>query len=192
MTTRPPSIARWSWRKEAWRSTTVSRSPTCSSAGSTCGARSTIRRLRQQSVAWRSTRMMPRVMSAWVIRWTMAGRPAEGLPLIEKAMRLDPHYPPMYLFWLGHAFHSLERYDEAAAAYRRVISRSPDFYYAHLYLAAVYAQQGRMEEAKAEAAEALRIDTGRWAQRRARHLPLKDPAALARLLDGMRKAGLLE
>jgi tetratricopeptide (TPR) repeat protein len=116
----------------------------------------------------------------------------EGLPLIEKAMRLDPHYPPMYLFWLGHAFHSLERYDEAAAAYRRVISRSPDFYYAHLHLAAVYAQHGRMEEAKAEAAEALRIDTGRWPQRRAQHLPLKDPAALARLLDGMRKAGLLE
>jgi adenylate cyclase len=122
----------------------------------------------------------------------LAGRPVEGLPLIEKAMRLDPHYPPMYLFWLGHAFHSLERYDEAAAAYRRVISRSPDFYYAHLHLAAVYAQHGRMEEAKAEAAEALRIDTGRWPQRRAQHLPLKDPAALARLLDGMRKAGLLE
>ena len=87
----------------------------------------------------------------------LAGRPAEGLPLIEKAMRLDPHYPPMYLFWLGHAFHSLERYDGAAGAYRRVISRSPDFFYAHLYLAAVYAQQGRMEEAKAEAVEALRM-----------------------------------
>ena len=47
-----------------------------------------------------------------------AGRPAEGIPLIEKAMRLDPHYPFSYVFWLGHAFHSLQRYDEAIAAYR--------------------------------------------------------------------------
>jgi adenylate cyclase len=121
-----------------------------------------------------------------------AGRPAEGIPLIEKAMRLDPHYPPMYIFWLGHALHSLERYDEAAAAYRRVISRSPDFYYARLYLAVVYAQQGRIAEARAEAAEARRMDPGRWPQRFARHLPLKDPTVLARLLQGMRKAGLLE
>jgi TolB-like protein/Tfp pilus assembly protein PilF len=121
-----------------------------------------------------------------------AGRPVEGLPLIETGMRLDPHYPTMYLFWMGHALHSLERYDEAAAAYRRVISRSPDFYYARLYLAAVYAQQGRIAEARAEAAEALRMNTGRWPQRFARHLPLKDPAVLARLVDGMRKAGLLE
>ena len=121
-----------------------------------------------------------------------AGRPAEGLPFIEKAMRLDPHYPFLYLFWLGHAFHSLERYDEAIAAYRRTISRSPDFFYAHLHLAAAYAQLGRMEEAKAEAAEALRMDPGCSVQRVAQRLPLKDPAALARLVDGMRKAGLPE
>jgi adenylate cyclase len=121
-----------------------------------------------------------------------AGRPADGLPFIETAMRLDPHYPYLYLFWLGHAFHSLERYDKAMVSYRRVISRNPDFFYARFYLAAVYAQLGRMEEAKTEAAEALQMDAGRWAQRFAQHLPLKDPAALARLLDGMRKAGVLE
>jgi adenylate cyclase len=73
-----------------------------------------------------------------------------------------------------------------------VISRSPDFYYARLYLAVVYAQQGRIAEARAEAAEARRMDPGRWPQRFARHLPLKDPTVLARLLQGMRKAGLLE
>ena len=121
-----------------------------------------------------------------------AGRPAEGLPFIETAMRLDPHYPFLYLFWLGHAFHSLERYDEAIAAYRRTISRNPDFFYAHLHLAAAYAQLGRMEEAKAEAAEALRIDPSFSVQRVAQRLPLKDAAALARLVDGMRKAGLPE
>jgi adenylate cyclase len=121
-----------------------------------------------------------------------AGRPTEGLVLIETAIRLDPHYPYLYLFWLAHAFHSLQRYDDAIAAYRRTISRNPDFFYPHIHLAAAYAQLGRMEEAKAEAAEALRMDPSFSVQRVAQRLPYKDAAALARLVDGMRKAGLPE
>ena len=49
-----------------------------------------------------------------------------------------------------------------------------------------------MEEAKAEAAQTLRIDPSWSVQRIAQRLPLKDAAALARLVDGMRKAGLPE
>jgi tetratricopeptide (TPR) repeat protein len=107
-------------------------------------------------------------------------------------MRLDPHYPYLYLFWLGHALHSLERYDEAVVAYRRVISRNPDFLGGHMYLAAAYAQLGRMKEAKSEAVEVLRIDPSLSVQRVAPRLPYKDAAALARLVEGLRKAGLPE
>ena len=121
-----------------------------------------------------------------------AGRPAEGLPFIETAMRLDPHYPFLYIFWLAHAFQSMERYDEAIAAYRRTISRNPDFFSAHLQLAATYALLGRIEEATAEAAQALRRDPSCSVQRYAKRLPYKDAAVLARLIDGMRKAGLPE
>ena len=67
VTTRPRSTTRWNWREKAWRSTTGSRSPTCSSAGSTCGARSTITQLPKRDVAWRSTPTMPRGMFAWAI-----------------------------------------------------------------------------------------------------------------------------
>ena len=49
-----------------------------------------------------------------------------------------------------------------------------------------------MAEAKAEAAEALRIDPSLVQRRDAACLPFKDAAALARLVDGMRKAGLPE
>jgi TolB-like protein/class 3 adenylate cyclase/Tfp pilus assembly protein PilF len=121
-----------------------------------------------------------------------AGRPEEGLPFIETAMRLDPHYPFLYIFWLAHAFQSMERYHEAIAAYRRTISRNPDFSSAHRHLAAAYAQLGRMEEANAEAARTLRIDPSWSIQRVAQRLPLKDAAALERLVDGLRKAGLPE
>ncbi|MGH6920975.1 MAG: adenylate/guanylate cyclase domain-containing protein, partial [Geminicoccaceae bacterium] len=70
--------------------------------------------------------------------------------------------------------------------------RNPDFFYARVYLAAVYAQLGRVEEAKAEAAEALRMSPNYSGLRITERLPHKDPAALARLVDGMRKAGLPE
>ena len=49
-----------------------------------------------------------------------------------------------------------------------------------------------MDEAKAEVAEALRMDPGFSGLRVAQRLPLKDPAALARLVDGLRMAGLPE
>jgi tetratricopeptide (TPR) repeat protein len=107
-------------------------------------------------------------------------------------MRLDPHYPFLYIFWLAHAFQSMERYHEAIAAYRRTISRNPDFFSAHLQLAATYALLGRMEEATAEAAQALRRDPSCSVRRYAKRLPYKDVAVLARLIDGMRKAGLPE
>jgi adenylate cyclase len=86
----------------------------------------------------------------------------------------------------------MERYHEAIAAYRRTISRNPDFSSAHRHLAAAYAQLGRMEEANAEAARTLRIDPSWSIQRVAQRLPLKDAAALERLVDGLRKAGLPE
>jgi adenylate cyclase len=121
-----------------------------------------------------------------------AGRPKEAIPLIEAALRLDPHYPFLYVFWLGHAYLSLERYDEAVVAFQRTISRNPDFATLHLHLAAAYAQLGRMAEAKAEAAQTLRLDPSWSVQRVAQHLPYKDAAALARLIEGLRKAGLPE
>jgi hypothetical protein len=69
---------------------------------------------------------------------------------------------------------------------------SPDFLRAHLHIAAAYAQLGRLKEAKSEAGEALRIDRSLSVQRVAPRLPYKDAAALARLVDGMRKAGVLK
>jgi adenylate cyclase len=145
--------------------------------------------------AQRSVELDPNNAEVWVRLGhilDIAGRPEEGLPLIEKAMRIDPHHPFLYPFWLGHAFQSLERYEEAVAAYQRTISRSPDFLYARLYLAAVYAQLDRMGEAKSETSEALRMSPHVSVLRIAQRLPFKDAAARARLVDGMRKAGLPE
>jgi adenylate cyclase len=105
-------------------------------------------------------------------------------------MRLNPLYPAYYLFHLGHAYFLTDEYEEAIAAFKRARNRNPDFWPARAYLVASYGHLGQMEEAQAEAVELekLRPDLSLevWRER----LPYKDKAALERLLDPLRKAGL--
>jgi tetratricopeptide (TPR) repeat protein len=145
--------------------------------------------------AQRSVELDPNNAEAWARLGhilDVAGRPEEGIPLIERAMRLDPHYPFLYPFWQGHALQALERYEDAAPAYKRAISRNPDHLAAHEHAAAVYAHLGRLDEARAEAAEVLRLRSNFSIQREAERLPYRDQAVLRRLVDGLRAAGLPE
>jgi adenylate cyclase len=119
-----------------------------------------------------------------------AGRPEEDLGLIEKAMRLNPHYPPFYLYFLGEAYRSTGRYEEAIAAFKRALTRNPDLLPVHLNLAVVYSELGREEEARAEAAEVLRLNPKYSLEVLRQINPFKDPAALERMLAALRKAGL--
>ena len=56
-------------------------------------------------------------------------------------MRLNPRYPPWYLFQVGWAYRMTGRYAEAIATLKEVISRNPNFIYAHLDLAGSYLWQ---------------------------------------------------
>lgn len=67
-----------------------------------------------------------------------AGRPEEAIGMVEKAMRLNPHYPPLYLFFLGHAYRLTGRYEEAVGALKRLLARSPNFLAAHVGLVIIY------------------------------------------------------
>jgi adenylate cyclase len=110
--------------------------------------------------------------------------------LIEKAMRLNPHYPASYLFFLGQSYYLMGRYEEAIAAYKRVLTRYPDLLPAHQSLATIYSELGREEEARAEAAEVLKISPNFSLERWRQMSPYKDPAVLERGLAALRKAGL--
>ena len=123
---------------------------------------------------------------------TLAGRPEEGVGLVKKAMRLDPHYPPVYLNYLGRAYYAMGKYEDAIAAMKRSLTRDPDFLYARLVLAVIYGELGREEEAQAEVAEALRISPRASLEGQRERMPFKDPAAVERILEGLRKAGLPE
>jgi TolB-like protein/predicted Zn-dependent protease len=118
------------------------------------------------------------------------GRPAEAIEAIEKAMRLNPHSPAIYLYILGRDYHWTGRYEEALATLKKSLTRDPDFQFTHLQLAAIYSESGREDEARAEAAEVLRINPNFSLEFLRQNAPLKDPAVLERDIASLRKAGL--
>lgn len=86
-----------------------------------------------------------------------AGRPEEALGLVEKAMRLDPEFAAHYSGVLGWAYRELGRYEEAIAAANRALTHNPNNLYAHVNLARIYNELGRVAEAPAEEDEVRRI-----------------------------------
>src|SRR5450432_291759 len=80
-----------------------------------------------------------------------AGEPMRAIEVIKAHMRLDPFYPPVVPLWSGMAHYMLHRYLEALPLLRESASRAPNFLHpAHAWLAACYAQLGRLDEARAE------------------------------------------
>jgi len=87
-----------------------------------------------------------------------ASRPEEAIPLLQKAIRLNPNAQSWTFVFLGHAFRNTGRLKEAVSAYKKVLKRAPDHLIAHVALTTVYSLMGREEEARAEAQEVLRIN----------------------------------
>jgi adenylate cyclase len=87
----------------------------------------------------------------------MSGRSAEALERVEKAMRLDP-WNKFFLVFKAQAYLIMGRYGEAASVYKEFLSYYPNFVSARHMLAACYIELGRMDDARAEAAEVMRIN----------------------------------
>jgi len=84
---------------------------------------------------------------AWSLVWT--GRANEALKYISKAMRLDPYYPPYYLYVVGLAHFITGKYEKAAGSFERLLNRNPDYILAMPYLIASYSYLDRVNKAKA-------------------------------------------
>jgi TolB-like protein/cytochrome c-type biogenesis protein CcmH/NrfG len=121
---------------------------------------------------------------------SFSGRPEEAIGLIKKAMRLDPHYPFVYLCYLGHSYYLAGQIEEAIAALKRAIARNPDYLSSYRWLAAIYSELGREEEARTAVAEILRISPLSSIEFSRKSIPYKDPPILERCIDALRKAGL--
>ena len=119
-----------------------------------------------------------------------AGRPDEAISFLETAIRLDPLPDAKPYVQLGIAYRDLGQYDKGITACKKGISISPDNMFAHLCLVAIYSLAGREKEARAEAAEVLRINPMFSLEFFSKVVPYKDQGDRDRVVNAMRKAGL--
>jgi adenylate cyclase len=117
------------------------------------------------------------------------GKPAEAIGLAEKAMRLDPWNRDLYIVIVGSAYTMMGRYAEAIPPLKRHLDRHNNLG-AHVYLAMDYIELGREEEARAEAAEILRINPNFSLELFRQRVPAKDQKWLKLRLADLRNAGL--
>ncbi|HEV8718408.1 MAG TPA: tetratricopeptide repeat protein, partial [Candidatus Binatia bacterium] len=94
------------------------------------------------------------------------------------------------LYSVGTAYYLAGRPEEAIAPLKQYLTRYPNILGAHLTLAAVYGERGKEAEARAEAAEVLRINPQFSLEVHKQRAPIKDPAVLERHIAALRKAGL--
>jgi adenylate cyclase len=121
-----------------------------------------------------------------------AGEPSRAVEVLQANIRLDPFQNANRLGYMGHAYYMLKRYAEAVAPLRDCAARIPNFRITHLWLAAAHAQLGQVAEAKAEAAEVLRIEPDFTIERWKCTAVYRHPKDAEHLFDGLRKAGLPE
>jgi TolB-like protein len=113
------------------------------------------------------------------------GRIDEGLDRMREAMRRNPYHPEWYWVDLAIIFYIARRYEDALEAYQR---RTNPGYWVMSRIAACYAQLGRLEEARAAAAQVLRMkpDFSIMRLRRSGW----NTEDVEHIRSGMRKAGL--
>jgi len=89
----------------------------------------------------------------------LLGHPDETITLAQHAVRLNPRDPNIadHFFIIGSAQNLLGRADEAIGTLGRANAANPRLWYVHLELAAAYGMAQRIDEAKRELAEALRL-----------------------------------
>jgi len=119
-----------------------------------------------------------------------SGRPEEAIPLLHKAIRLNPFAPANFFYTLSVAYRMVGRFDEAVEQAKKAVERDPKNQFTYLALASACILAGREEEARAAAAEVLKINPTFSVEQFARRLPYRDKSFVDCTIDTWRKAGL--
>jgi len=85
-------------------------------------------------------------------------KPQQALPNVQKAMRLDPKSETFYVFDIGFADLFMGRYAEAAQMFEKHLAVYPNLLNTHVLLSIAYSELGRYRDARAQAAEVMRLN----------------------------------
>ncbi len=118
------------------------------------------------------------------------GKAEESIKQTELAMRLCPRYPPWYLLMLARCHWVLGQFEEAIAASRSATKADPLYVQPYIELAMVYAEAGRVSDARKAVDAISRIDPGFSATAYMKGLPFRDPDLEARRHSALKKAGV--
>ena len=137
----------------------------------------------------RSIRIMPRCSDARAYAEISLGQFEQAKSDVQQAMRLSPRDPAIGLLALslGDAELGLGHFDAAIDEYHKAIDAGYRSFYAYTNLAAAYALDGKMDEAKTALAEARRLNPKLTVKWLIAHTPNLPP-----VFEGLRKAGLPE
>ena len=121
-----------------------------------------------------------------------SGDAQQGALMVEQAMRLNPHYPPYYLYELGLAKFALGLLDQAAAEFEKAVALNPKDVWAQRMLLATYGKLGRDDEAarvrenlsRSEFLGLLTINSASFWH------PFQDSENNVRFAEGLRMAGV--
>lgn len=119
-----------------------------------------------------------------------AGKSKEAIPVIQKALRLEPIPPDIYVQNLALVYFQTGDCKEAIATCEKGLKRQPDHLSAHVIMAAVFGSCGKEKEARNEATEILRINPKFTVESFTGNLPYKYPSDRDRTAQGLRRAGL--
>ena len=130
------------------------------------------------------------VNNRFALTLVYAGQPATAINVLQANIRLDPFQRDTWLGFMGKACYMLRRYREVVPLLREYGSRAPNVQIIPLWLAAAYAQLGQVVEARAQAAQLLRINPPFTIDNWKVTAVYKRAEDTEHLLDGLRKAGL--
>jgi len=145
----------------------------------------------------RALRLNPNLMDAWLssgLARLVTGEWETVIDHMARAMRLSPFDPMLFLMQQGTAtaYFFTGRYDEAAGWAAKSIAEYPMFPSAWRIAAASNALAGRDEQAQKATVRLLQLDPMLRASSLKDKVITSRPSELARLAEGLRKAGLPE
>ncbi len=123
---------------------------------------------------------------------SFTGQPAASVRWVAKANKLNPAAPFWYLWALGTACFSMERYSEAVGAFKKAVGHNPHFIFARLGLAASYGRLGQTRDAQAAFAECQSIFPDLDVAWIRNVVPYDEASVLDRFVEGLREAGLAD
>jgi tetratricopeptide (TPR) repeat protein len=117
-----------------------------------------------------------------------SSRPDGAILALETALRFDPKMAPEALWHLGLAYYLKGRYEDAKVTLERSVAKNPDFVLSRIALAATYGQMRKTQDAQRQAATIRKLDpyfdAGTFGKL------FRDPEDAARVVDGLRRAGM--